>query len=46
MKEEYEPKPIFKEDEEKACELIDEIDDMEFKEMAKKLLVKIKKVED
>ena len=46
MKEEYEPKPISKEDEEKACELIDEIDDMEFKEMAKKLLVKIKKVED
>ena len=33
-------------DEEKANKLIDEVDDMEFREMAKKLLVKIKKAED
>tara|TARA_Y100000588_G_C14145056_1_gene877963 strand:- start:384 stop:902 length:519 start_codon:yes stop_codon:yes gene_type:complete len=46
IKEKYQPESISERDEEKANKLIDEVDDMEFREMAKKLLVKIKKAED
>ncbi|MED5578439.1 MAG: DUF721 domain-containing protein [Nitrospinota bacterium] len=43
VSEEYEPFPISRKDEEKASRLVEENDDKEFKEMAEKLLSKIKK---
>tara|TARA_B110000014_G_C19883077_1_gene457027 strand:- start:196 stop:657 length:462 start_codon:yes stop_codon:yes gene_type:complete len=45
IQEEYQPLPIFRKDQDKVNKLIDEIRDQEFKEMAQKLLLKIKKVE-